>query len=49
MPMNTRMVWPWLVIRSTSRNAWVSQMAVGQADEHQQERPERGAKNVPAD
>ena len=26
MPMNTRMVWPWLVIRSMSRNACVSQM-----------------------
>ena len=28
MPMNARMVWPWPVIRSTSRNAWVSQMAL---------------------
>ena len=27
MPTNTRMVWPWLVIRSMSRNACVSQMA----------------------
>ena len=27
MPMNTRMVWPWLVIRSMSRNAWVTQIA----------------------
>ena len=27
MPMKTRMVWPWLVIRSMSRIAWVSQIA----------------------
>ena len=27
MPMNTRTVWPWLVIRSTSRNACVIQIA----------------------
>ena len=26
MPTNTRMVWPWLVIRSMSRNAWVTQI-----------------------
>ena len=26
MPMNTRMVWPWLVMMSMSCNAWVTQI-----------------------
>ena len=26
MPTKTRMVWPWLVIRSMSRSAWVTQI-----------------------
>ncbi len=27
MPMNTSIDWPWLVIRSISRSAWVTQMS----------------------
>ncbi len=49
MPMNTRTVWPWLVIRSMSRSAWVIQISAGQADQHQQERTKRGAKDIAAD
>ena len=45
MPMKTRMVWPWLVIRSMSRNACVIQMTRRQADQHQQERAECGAED----
>ena len=26
MPTNTRMVWPWLVMMSMSRSAWVTQI-----------------------
>ena len=49
MPMNTRTVWPWLVIRSISRSACVSQMTAVRLTQHQQERAERGAENVAVD
>ena len=38
MPMKTRMVWPWLVMRSMSRSACVTQITAVRLTQHDQER-----------
>ena len=49
MPMKTRMVWPWLVIRSMSRNACVIQISAVTLVQTTRNAPKRGAENVAAD
>ena len=46
IPTKTRTVWRWLVIRSISRKACVSQITIVRLIGDQQERPESGAENI---
>ena len=48
-PMKTRMVWPWLVMMSMSRSAWVTQITAVRRHQHDQERHQGGAHDITVD